>query len=207
MIYVNGDSHSIGLGVDPGKSFAGLVAQHFNLELVNHAKVGASNQRIIRTTREFLAQNKPTLVLIGWSTWEREEWQYQGQYYNVNSSGHSGLPEELKTRYKQWVAEQTVDTVDIKSQHWHQKIYQLHQELEDQNISHLFFNCMYNFFKIKEPLNWGNNYLGPYNNDSSYYWYLRNQEYDTDKWYHFDKDGHQAWADNLIKFIKEKHLL
>jgi hypothetical protein len=205
ILYVNGDSHSYGLGVDPKQTFAYRVARHFGLTLVNHAQVAASNQRILRTTRDYLKHQEPAMVLIGWSTWEREEWLHDDQYYDVNSSGHSGLPTELHTQYKQWVIEQTADAVDVKSQQYHADIYQLHQDLK--NTNHLFFNCMYNFFKILEPVDWQDNYVGPYDNDLSYYHYLKSLGYTTDAWYHYGADAHTAWADRLIKHIEESNLL
>ena len=85
MIYFNGDSHTYGIDLDPAQRFSNLVAQQFDRLLVNDAKVGASNTRIIRTTKQYLENNKPDLLVIGWTTWEREEWEYQGQYYDVNS--------------------------------------------------------------------------------------------------------------------------
>ena len=203
ILYVNGDSHSAGVGAD--KNFAQHLANRFNLTLVNQASVGASNQKIIRTTREYLENNTPALVVIGWSTWEREEWLHQGQYYNVNSSGSESLPKELEEQYKTWVQEQNSDTMDTKSQHWHQEIYKLHQELD--SIPHVFFNCMYNFFSIQQQLNWNNRYLGPYNNDSSYYWYLKNHGYKTDEWYHYGADGHEIWAQVLINYIESNKII
>ena len=205
ILYVNGDSHSYGLGVDPKQTFAHRVARHFGLTLVNHAQVAASNQRILRTTRDYLKHQEPAMVLIGWSTWEREEWLHDGQYYDVNSSGHSGLPAELHARYKQWVIEQTADAVDAKSQQYHADIYQLHTELN--TTAHLFFNCMYNFFKISEPVDWQDNYVGPYDNEYSYYWYLKNHGWKTDAWYHYGADAHAVWADVLIQHIEESKLL
>lgn len=208
ILYVNGDSHSRGNNVkDNIKTFASLLSRALDFKLVNSAKSGASNDRIIRTTCNYLADNRPDLVIIGWSTWEREEWEHQGQFYDVNSSGHDQLPELLVTQYKHWVTEQTPDTLIEKSQQIHEKIYKLHCTLNEKQIPHVFFNCMYNFFEIKNQHDWNNSYVGPYKNDSSYYWYLKNQNFVTDDWYHYDEDGHQAWADFLIDYIKENKLL
>lgn len=201
-LYVNGDSHSYGINVDPKKTFAQHIANKFNLNLVNHSKIGASNQRIIRTTQEYLKNNTPNLILIGWSTWEREEWLYNEKYYDVNSSGHDTIPTDLENQYKVWVTEQTGDSLNIKSQKWHQEIYQLHTELQEKKIPHLFFNCMYNFFNITDYKNWNNCYIDPYNNDYSYYWFLKNLGYKTDNWYHYADDGHLAWSNILIKHIE-----
>lgn len=207
MLYVNGDSHSYGIGINSTETFAHRVADKFNLDLINQSKIGASNQRIIRTTQEYLETNTPDLVLIGWTTWEREEWLHDGTYYNVNSSGHDGLPAELENQYKVWVTEQTTDSLDVKSQYWHNKIYKLHVDLQKKNIPHLFFNCMYNFFKIVDIVDWGNNYVGPYENNYSYYWYLKNLGYATDQWYHFKANGHATWANLLIKYIENHDII
>jgi len=207
ILYVNGDSHSLGNNVkDKTKIFASLLSQALNFELVNASKSGASNDSIIRTTCNYLANNQPDLVVIGWSTWEREEWEYQGQFYNINSY-HGAIPKSLITKYKNWVTEQTPETLIEKSQQIHEKIYKLHCELIEKQIPHVFFNCMYNFFEIKNQQDWNNSYVGPYENDSSYYWYLKNRNFVTDNWYHFGEDGHQAWANFLIDYIKENKLL
>jgi hypothetical protein len=207
ILYVNGDSHSVGVGVPMHDSFAYIVAQKVNMRLENQSSSGASNQKIIRTTREYIKTNRPNFVLIGWSTWEREEWLHNDQYYQINSSGAEQLPPVLQARYKTWVATQDSNSMDSKSQHWHEQIYQLHLELKQQNIQHLFFNCMYNFFKISKKLQWINNYVDPYDNESSYYWYLKNKNYTTDSWYHYGADGHGAWAEFLINYIRKYKLL
>jgi hypothetical protein len=208
ILYVNGDSHSQGVGVQIDESYPVIIAKEFGLDIVNEAQSGASNARILRTSKEYLAsQQTPDLIVIGWSTWEREEWQYENTYYNVNSSGHDPLPKILEHSYKKWVIEQTPEILNKKSLHWHKEIFQFHKELLQKNIKHIFFNCMYNFFQIEDKLDWDMNFIGPYDNDSSYYWWLTQQGYESDKWYHFRASGHQAWGNRLISYIKEHKLL
>jgi hypothetical protein len=208
ILCVNGDSHSIFENDTKNrKAYSDVLAKLLNFKLVNLAKPGASNDCVIRTTRNYLENNRPDLIIIGWSTWEREEWEYQGHYYNVNSSGHDQLPDSLVTHYKQWVTEQTAETLITKSQQIHEKIYKLHCDLAKKQIPHVFFNCMYNFFEIANQYNWHSSYIGPYNNDLSYYWYLKKRNFATDNWYHFAEDGHRAWADVLIKYIEDNKIL
>jgi hypothetical protein len=154
-----------------------------------------------------LRKNKPDFIIIGWSTWEREEWNYQGEYFDVNSSGHNTLPLELQDRYKHWIIEQTPDLVWDKSVCIHEEIFKLHQDLNYLNIKHLFFNCMYKFFNISDFKMWNNSYIGPYDNDSSYYYWLTLQGIVPDEWYHFKEDGHTKWSNKLINYIKENKLL
>jgi hypothetical protein len=196
-IFFNGDSHTIGTGVPTKDTFAEIVASNFSAECVNHAKEGASNARILRTTHAYLFNEQPDLVVIGWSSWEREEWQYLGNYYDVNSSGHHALPEPLADLYKKWVTEQDDRMIEHKSVYWHAHIFKLHLDLLKRQIPHVFFNCMYDFKGIGKEFIWGSNYIGPYDSNSSYYWYLKNAGYIADEWYHYAADGHKAWADVL----------
>lgn len=207
MLYVNGDSHSHAVQLQPNEKFSSIVADAIGYDVVNVAQSGASNARIMRTTREYLDNNVPDLILIGWSTWEREEWFYQDQYYNVNSSGHDPLPADLQQLYKHWVIEQTADTLHAKSQHWHNEIFKLHSELVQKNIKHVFFNCMYNFFQTDNQQDWSTNFIGPYNNNSSYYWWLTQQGFQADSWYHFGADAHRAWATRLIDYIQAHNIV
>lgn len=205
ILYVNGDSHSHGMSIKPKETFAYLVAEKFKYQVENRAQIGSSNQSIIRTTLQDLEKTTPDFVLIGWTTWEREEWLHQGNYYNVNSSGHDSLPEDLQERYKHWVLEQSPDQLKSKSQQWHEKIYEFHKTLTTKKIKHLFFNCMYNFFGIDQThqQDWNNSYLDPYDNDSSYYWYLNKQGYKSDPWFHYGADAHWAWAQRLIEHMEK----
>ena len=106
ILYVNGDSHSHGMHLNPHEKFSDIVAKEIGFNVVNAAQVGASNTSILRTTREYLASGEtPDLILIGWTTWEREEWHYQNQYYNINTSGHDQLPKELQAHTRlSWVS-------------------------------------------------------------------------------------------------------
>jgi hypothetical protein len=208
ILYVNGDSHSHGMHLHPHEKFSDIVAKEIGFNVINAAQIGASNASILRTTREYLASGAtPDLILIGWTTWEREEWYYQNQYYNVNSSGHDQLPTELQDLYKNWVIEQRPETLNAKSMYCHNLIFEFHQELTQKNIKHLFFNCMYNFFQPTRHVNWGSNFIEPYNNDASYYWWLTKQGLSADDWYHFGADGHAAWAERLIDYIQEQKII
>jgi hypothetical protein len=80
IMYVNGDSHTAGLGIEKEETFAHHIARHYGAEYINEAKSGGSNNRILRLTNTYLDNHKPDFVLIGWSSWEREEWLYEGRY-------------------------------------------------------------------------------------------------------------------------------
>lgn len=137
ILYVNGDSHSAGAEAVNNHAFAnddplywGLGRQphpdnlraSYGCELANlmgailecDAESAASNDRIFRTTWSYLQGVQgmfnnvtPDYLIIGWSTWEREEWSYEGTYYQVTAGGTDTVPKELENKYKEWVIKQS----------------------------------------------------------------------------------------------------
>ena len=199
LLYANGDSHT------SSWSYIDVIGENFGTEFVNQAIVGSSNASIIRRTRDYLKHTTPNLIIIGWSTWEREEWHHNNKYYNVSSSGHDGLPDQLQSKYKKWVTAQTQEELIKKSKHWHTKIFEFHQELGA--IPHVFFNCMYNFLNTSYEYPWGKCFIGPYDNDQSYYHWLKAQGCEADEWYHYKEDGHRLWASKIMNYIKSNHII
>jgi hypothetical protein len=239
VLYVNGDSHSAGaealnsycfaqddplywrLGRTPhpdnlAVSYGCLIANELNAILDCQAESASSNTRIIRTTKEYLANNKPDLVIIGWSTWEREEWLDEDQYYQVTASGTDDVPKALHQRYKEWVIAQDHAYRERKLLAWHEQIWAFHKELEEQNIKHLFFNSYSDFSNIRSKqisacttvpneYQWGNNYVDPYDATQTYYFWCLAQGFKpvNPNSYHFGADAHQAWADFLFsKYVQ-----
>ena len=221
IIYVNGDSHSAGAEAVNSYCFAeddplywGLKRRpHPDNERVSYGceianKLGAvlhcdaesasSNSRIIRTTDEYLEKYKPDLVIIGWSTWEREEWQYKDRFWQVNAGGvGQDWPDEIKERYKTYITSLEYQKRVNKS---HRYIHNWHRNLEDRGINHFFFTC-FEEFKDVETLDWNGRYLEPYNPEFTYYNWCKAQGFKTVRpdSYHFGPDAHRAWADFLYQ--------
>lgn len=232
ILYVNGCSHTAAaeavvpdvFAVDDGKngidrrphptnlaaSYAALVANELGAELVCDAQSGGSNPRILRTTREWIANNpgklQDTVVVIQWTTWEREEWLHKGTWYQVNASGLDWVPEELQQRYKEYVV--SVDW-NQKTQQAHEDAWQLHQELLDQKIRHLFFSGHSTFSDIQNRHNWGRYYMDPYIREGSYHnWLVQNGgTYANPQSYHFDAKSHRLWAQYLLQYIHTNQIL
>lgn len=237
ILYVNGDSNSAGaeaikpyafaeddplywaLGRQPHPdnlrvSYGCIVANYLTAVLECDAESASSNQRIMRTTLDYLQESTPDMIVIGWSTWEREEWHHDGIYYQVTAGGTDTVPDELKDQYKNWVIKQDYIERERKLLEWHDKIYKLHIDLEQQNIPHLFFNAYSDFSQIRNrritthnavdapaEYNWNGCYVDPYNRDCTYYYWLKNKGFNTvnPNSYHFGADAHQAWADFLYQ--------
>jgi hypothetical protein len=227
ILYVNGDSHAAAAEAvnphafaedDPAYFFSGrrphpdnLVAswakqlsQTLSSALHLDAESASSNARIIRTTRAWLAERADTahnvLVVIQWSTWEREEWEYNGVTYQVNGSGIDHVPPEAIDRYKNFVI--NLDWKQ-KTQQAHDDIWRFHQELKKQKIRHIFVNGNNDFSKIAKQKKWGTDYIGPYDPAQTYNALIRAQGIETvtpNSW-HFGKDGHSFFHRFMLQYI------
>ena len=226
ILYVNGDSHTAAaeavnthaFAMDDGRLFYMGRAPHPENLLVSWGKrlsdalrasfhcgaeSASSNTRILRTTRDWVNKITRTvdlLVIIQWSTWEREEWLIDETYYQVGASGMDDVPEEYKQRYKEYIV--NIDWEE-KTKQAHDEIWQLHLELEELGINHIFFNGNNNFSNITERKDWGSSYIGPYDPASTYDAQIRAAGIQTvapNSW-HFGKDGHSFWNRFMLQYI------
>jgi hypothetical protein len=227
MLYVNGDSHTAGAEAvnvhafaedDPELFYLGRSPHPANLAVTwgkilslalrsvfrCDAESASSNSRIIRTTREWLAgggkDHPDQLVIIQWSTWEREEWPYGNTYLQVGTSGQDHVPQELQEKYRHFVI--GTDWKQ-KTEQAHKEIWEFHQELTKQGIRHIFFNGNNDFSSVTDRKDWGPNYIGPYDPNQTYDAVIRSKGIDTvvpNSW-HFGKDGHSAFHRFILNHI------
>lgn len=232
-LYVNGDSHTAAAEAVNQHSFAQddlrfihlehqphpenlevswgqQLADSLNAEFICGAESASSNQRIIRSCRDWIAKQNhsilnDTLMIIQWSTWEREEWLHRGDWYQVNASGADHVPKELESQYKQYVSDVDWDECTDRN---HREIWMFHHELNVSGINHLFFNGNSDFSKIVDRFNWSSNYLDPYDPEKTYTKILLNNNFATvrpESW-HFGEQAHCFWAQYVLQYIVDNKL-
>ena len=233
ILYVNGCSHSAaaeaavrhawscddgnlwgtGKGPHPANlavSYGKHMADALDAELVCQASSGGSNDRIIRTTQDWIQLNPnklvDTVMILQWTTWEREEWLHDGVWYQVNASGADTVPTELAERYKNYIVD--IDWT-VKTDDAHNKIWNMHLYLKELGIKHLFFSGQSTFSDIQNQRDWGKSYMYPYVREESYHnWLINNGgTYANAKSYHFDSKSHRLWAEHVLQYIKDNQLL
>ena len=226
ILYVNGDSHTAAaeavnphaFAMDDGHLFYMGRAPHpenlavsWGRRLADALRAGlhcdaesaASNTRILRTTRNWLKKIRhpeEVLIVIQWSTWEREEWLIDDVYYQIGASGMDDVPKDHQQRYKEFVV--SVDWKQ-KTQQAHDEIWQLHTELDELGVNHIFFNGNNDFSTITDRKDWGNSYIDPYDPAGTYNARIRAAGIHTvtpDSW-HFGKDGHSFWNRFMLQYI------
>lgn len=231
IIYVNGDSHGVGCGIKSNSgmttdsddyldideaphpanlpyTYGAVLANKLNANLVCQARSGGSIARCIRTTKQFVYQTKgELLVVIGWPSFEREEWFHNGTWWPINGSGYETLPPTLEVRYKEWVS--TLD--ESYSFYERQKviyplIVEFHEWLLRHKVKHLFFNTAQSF-QIPSTCDFGNYYVNPYDTwygNSPYLRWAEAQGFKpVDEWGHYGEDAHQAWAEFLLPYAEK----
>jgi hypothetical protein len=138
-----------------------LLAEELNCEYFNNAIDGGSNQRIVRTTIDWLLENNDkwneVLVLIGWTGILRYEIQ-QGKKWKQMKS-YDGNPDEMLSKY--------LDSI----------LY-LQLFLEANNIKYIFWNTFTENLEKKNKDKW--NYINKEHwvteGDESWEMYLRELE-------------------------------
>ena len=229
ILYINGDSNAAGaeatntysfaedddryisLGRRPHPSnekasFGYVVSELLGWKRYNDSESGSSNDRIIRTTRDYLKDHRPDAILIGWTTWEREEWLHNGRWWQVNCSGRVSIPEELRDRYRDWIISQS-QRINECEMIWHDEIWHFHQELNESKIPHLFFNCYRHFHWVSSRgffrHDWQGSYISPYEKSGTYFEWLTHQGYQpvSPESYHFGRDAHRKWAEFLYPHL------
>ena len=236
ILYVNGDSHTAGaeaanphvFACDDGEgelwrlgkrphpdndrvSWGFRLANLLDSAYVNDSESASSNFRIMRTARDWLAGNThlwdDVLLIIQWSTWERQEWLIDGEWYQINASGQDQVPEDYQDQYRQYILD--VDWVRC-TQDWHHKIWLFHCDLQRRNIRHVFFNG--NSYFGEAPLvelDWDDCYIKPYYRTGTYDQILRSRGFQTvnpNSW-HFGPDAHCFWAQYMLNYCVDNNLV
>ena len=226
ILYVNGDDHTSAAGAANDFAFANsdirFVAQgrrphpdnldvswgmrlskKLGLGLKCDAESGSSNDRIYRTTFDFIKslklRGKPyTVAVIGWTTWEREEWydEESREWLQVTASGTDTVPDKWQTRYRQYIAGLDYKKKETEA---HSRIHDLHMKLYGAGIPHLFFNAMWHFSGYQDnKTDWHDCYLSPYDPELCYSeWASLNGFGTRDQ--HYGPEAHSAWAEVLAK--------
>ena len=141
-------------------NWAGLVAREFNIpNIVNQAVGAASNNRIVRTTIDYVRnmteqQKKETFVIIGWSIPDRSELYLDDKsgvedWYRFHASHpfrdtltwphlNKQFVKKVDKFHQQYVANIHTDYACIHN--FFQQSYLLANLLEHHNIKYYFFN-------------------------------------------------------------------
>lgn len=206
-----------GCEVAQNETIAHFLAEKFDAEYDNLSYTGCSNDRIYDSTMDYLRDNTPNLIVIGWTEPHRIQWFDPdiGELIEMNSKLITYTPYTEAQRAR---AELCRDLMDIEGDYgkqqtlyWHNKIYNMHQMLKYKNIPHLFFSAIDNFeylrFVDTYCHDWGANYYKPYWSSYRTWGVETNQTQVTPGWFHYDAAGQRAWADILYNHMVKNDII
>lgn len=175
------------------------------------AKNGASNFWIETHIEYFLADPRwesDTMLFVGWTSFEREEWPWLYSNISVCGGPDFGMPEPMKARFNQWKTTLTDEYVQQCINMWHGRIHNMHLKLRERGIPHLFWTTYDNFKSVTDQLDWHGNFFRPYDQDGCMCKFLDSQKLtaiDGDP-FHYDSIAQAAWATALSKYAQENNL-
>jgi len=183
--------------------FADQLSQPFRC----WGKNGASNYWIQTHVEYFLSDetwSPDTFLLIGWTSWEREEWPWLYSNISVCGGPDFGVPAAMKARYEQWKSTLTRDYMHACLEIWHERIYQVHEQLHERGVPHLFWTTYDNFKDLEDHRNWHGAFYRPYDpyGCMSKWFEANNVQAVAGDPFHYGVDGHQAWGVELANYAK-----
>lgn len=201
FLFANDDFSKVALGRKPHPdnlevSWAMNLSKMLSLALVNDAESFSSNERILRSTYQFLdtyeTKKYPyVMMVIGWTNWDRTEFlNSDNEYIQINPKCEP-TEEELLPKYKEYIR---LNKYPQKQSEWHEKIWELHNVLLKRKIPHLFFNSNDSFEGIESHKNWKDCYVNPYSFKDCYTnWSMLNKHV-CNEFGHYRMDAHLSWA-------------
>ena len=222
-IFFNGDSHTNGAElIDPlNETYSYRLAKLLNADIVgNPAKSGVSNDRILRTTEDFIreCETYPDLIVIGWSEPLRFDWFYNEQYRTSRSLEDGFSIEEAKQhdpiRYEYLVDVLRNDLGYAHHVYQQNQMYNLHEKLNYLKIPHLFFNAHMSFdyclkrtqlflpYLRHHQFNWDNSFWNPYHEtDGCFLTWGKNRNYKATEHDHLESNAHLEFSQVLFNHI------
>lgn len=155
-IYANGCSYVDGTGLhqlQKRPTAVHLFARQLKCDYLNNAKGGGSNQRIVRTTIDWLLENKDkwneVLVLIGWTEFHRYEILNNRNWTQINRLDTP--PEKMQKRvgsenWKSYIS--NFYNMWRMYNNYLDNILYLQLFLESNNIKYIFWDSIGDFFDV-----------------------------------------------------------
>ena len=221
-IYFNGDSNVAGAELEnpAEQGFAGKLAKALGGEVTNDATAGASNWKILETTRAFLqTKETPDLIVIGWTECFREDWFFAGKYRSLRSPSLpiKNIVDLPEFAYWDENMEQNPIYKHQMTKAFNRIIYNLHLELNYLCIPHLFFNAIDSFSKFEGiahkdnvyRFDWGDCFFEPYTDNMSWREWAKERNFEevSPGGWHFTEPCQDAWTELMYNYIKENDIV
>jgi len=217
-------------------NWAGVLKEKLGAEQLTNLSVGAgSNARILRTTTDYVMQlskdqRAETLVVVGWTTSERDEFYIGEGWQRWNATQPFSMTVDRLTMNDDTLIDKITkiqedfilyiynDYASVSK--YFQQIYLLSNLLENLNIKYLFFNALPAFWEkgthafnvdvkteFKEKIDWQNSHNNFLSTTKSMYNFINYRNYPVAPYLHPLSLGHADWADCLYKELDLRNII
>lgn len=233
FLYANGCSHAAGSEIEYDdqdfcyqKSFIGHLAKSLNIDSFNNSAAGGGNDRIIRTTLNFIETKKEEnfdlgklFVLIAWSGPNRREFLHAKNNVNyflfpslitletkADIRMANTIPEELINYYEYELLEMADSQFNNR---FISSILLMESYLKQHNIKYLFISSFWNFDNIesRDNLKLYNSidkkyFLDGGNGLGNFWQYSKSKNFVTSERGHYREDAHIEYSKVLKNYIQ-----
>ena len=148
-----GDSFTYGEELaDRNNAWPQLLATQLNYEVVNLGRPSASNDKILRTTLDYLAVDSADLVVIGWSNIGRSEHADEFGYYDVWPGYQGGIFARDGFNWRNELVDYVSRYHNSEAIHrkWVQQVILLQSYLKSRGIRYVMLNIVQNEYYKKK---------------------------------------------------------
>jgi len=225
ILYANGCSYTSGCELEgpnvgdsqynKDRAWPSILAKKLGAKVINESKAGGSNDRIVRTTLDWILNNSSTeelLVVIGWTDPYRSEIKIDGKYIHLCSAFLQDKKNKvLKEAHRHFTAFYCDDSyAQPKKVH---QIILMQDFLKFHRIKYFFFNSILPIYTkySKNPSIRQNidvkYYLDPFDIKRSMmnrvFRIFKPVEWGT----HPEEAGHKYWGNILYSEIKKRRII
>lgn len=203
--------------------------------LINHGLGGGSNNRILRTTLDYIRNLNPkdyktTLIVIGWTASERNEIYVNKDWHRWNlNQPFSQTVDRLQISDDNYIARVDKlhqdyiglihdDYVNIKT--YLDTVYLLSNTLDNLGIKYFFFNALPAWWEggqyktdcnveqvFTKELAWHENHTNIQNFKDSFMHFVHRENYTVGKYLHPLHDAHVDWANYIYSDLITRGIL
>lgn len=147
VIYTIGDSFTYGEELeDRNNAWPSLLANKFDMSLINEGKPGVGNEYIIKRTILAVSKHRPDLVIIGWTSCARQEHADDLGVYDIwpGCSSKKFENNQYQNR-KDFIKYITANNNDMHEyRRWLRQVVLLQSFLQNHNIDYIMCNTFDN---------------------------------------------------------------
>jgi len=195
-------------------AWSGVMASTLGCdELVNDAEPGSSNDRIMRTTMDWVIKNHKKgddlLVVIGWSGFFRVELYdtWQNMYVNLSPLQSNEYTNSEEDKFAKSFFYKTVGDEAVVNKFLHQVLY-MQSFLDSKGVKYIFSNAIMTVPQMVEPYQHFSHLLNEVKpnfmgfNDETFGGFVHENDYPIAPEGHPLEDAHRDWGLKLTEHYK-----